>query len=139
MFMSPNAIKTDTSFQKWFERWITKNEAGWTAKTLAERMELVPSTVSHWRTGKHVPDPRQLFMLHEISGESLYHLAHLAYGWPAVPSTDPMQKEPMLREVAVHLVQLYRRAPERMPLVVELVRGVLRDSKRLQETGTDDG
>lgn len=138
MFMTANDRKPGTTFQTWLERWLTKNEGGWTARTVAERMEIVQSTVSHWRTGRHVPDPRQLEILSEISGEDLFYLAHLAYGWSLAPTTDPMQKDPLLREIGLQLVQLSRKAPERLEMVQEIIRGVERVSRR-QAAGTGEG
>lgn len=119
-----------TPIAQWVDTWLTTNEEGWTPLTVSKRMDIARSTVSHWRVARAVPDPRQLGILAEISGESLWHLAHLAYGWPDVPSSDPLLKQPELREIAHLLSQIYKLAPERVSLAGELLRGVLRDARK---------
>ena len=120
--MSPNA------FAKWLDSWLEVK--GWQGDRLAEAMDASESMVSKWRNGLNLPDAKFLARLSDVTGESVFYLAHLAYGWPDTPPTDDLMKEPGVKEIAKLVKELGAHDPELVDDANALVKTLLLQAKR---------
>jgi transcriptional regulator with XRE-family HTH domain len=121
-------METQTPFVKWLRGWFDTHP-DYTAAQLAVEMGNTGAMVSKWIHGQSVPDARQLLRLSEITGESHWHLAYLAWGWPEVPPTDNLFREQDIRDISVTYRQLKEHSPELAEDLLEVAR-TLRDRAR---------
>jgi transcriptional regulator with XRE-family HTH domain len=125
-------METETPFMRWLRDWFNSNP-DYTAARLAEEMGNTGAMVSKWLHGQSVPDARQLPRLSEITGESIWNLAHLAYnewGWPeGVPTSDDLFKGDMIRDLVTTFQKLKESSPELAEDLLEVAR-TLRDRAR---------
>jgi transcriptional regulator with XRE-family HTH domain len=128
-------MRMSTDFAKWFDDWLVAHEGEWTHEKVSAVVGVSKAAVSQWRNGVATPDARYLLKLAEMTGEDHHFLAHMAYGWPLDVPTEPLLREPLLRELALLLKQLAERAPDLMPAVTEVVRGLLRLAKKRNKDG----
>lgn len=122
-------MANDTRFAKWLNDWLDSHHA-WDAKKLAEAMEVSESVISKWRNGLNLPDAMMLMRLSQATGESHWHLAHLAYDWPAVPPTDDLMKEPGVRDLSRLYVELARMDEAMAEDLEALARAMLKQAHR---------
>lgn len=122
-------MSTECQFGAWLDKWLVDNPE-WTAQRLARTLGASEAAVSAWRNCVNSPDARFILGLANITDEDHAYLAHLAYGWPMEESTDPLMREPLLREAGQLLGQLVKMAPGLIPAAVEVLRGLLRAAKK---------
>lgn len=121
-------MENQTPFVRWLRDWFNTN-ADYTAARLAEEMGNTGAMVSKWIHGQSVPDARQLLRLSEITGESHWRLASLAWGWPEVPPTDDTLRGDEIRDIGVTYLKLKEASPELAEDLLEVAR-TLRDRAR---------
>jgi len=126
-------MSTEPTFAEWLKGWLRDNPE-WTQQRLAEAIPVSEAAMSDWVNGKNPPrDLNHITRLAEITERDAHWLANRAYGWALPPPTDPMLKSPIVREGDQLLSQLERLAPDQMPLVIELIRSVLRLVRRREK------
>jgi transcriptional regulator with XRE-family HTH domain len=126
------------SFAQWFDSWLVAHEGEWNHEKVSAVVGVSKAAISQWRNGVATPEAKHLLKLAELTDENHHYLAHLAYGWPLDVPTDPLMKEPLMRELALLLKQLVQRAPDLMPAVTEVVRGLLRLARK-RDRGNGEG
>ena len=107
-------MPNQTPFAEFLRKWLDKHP-DYTGESLALAMGNTGAMVSKWVNGQSIPDAKNLLRLSEITGESHWYLASLAWGWPEVPTTDDLMRNPGARE----LVGLYDDLEKLEPALAE--------------------
>jgi transcriptional regulator with XRE-family HTH domain len=103
-------MPANTPFAQWLAHWLELNR--YTAERLASEMGNTGAMISKWINGHSVPDARNLLKLAEITRESHWHLASVAWDWPAVPQTDELSAEADTREMVKTFEDIKGTTPE---------------------------
>lgn len=122
-------MANENRFAAWLKDWIDNHHA-WDARKLAETMDVSESVISKWKKGLNLPDAMMLMRLAQATGEDHWHLAHLAYDWPAVPPTDDLMKEPGVRDLSRTYVELARMDEEMADDLGALAKTLLRQAHK---------
>ena len=115
-------------FSEWLTKWLEKTETR--AVDLANAMGNSEAMISKWRNGLNMPDAANIMRLSEITGESHWRLASMAYGWPEVPATDDLTKDEAIRAVAVAAQQIAKESPELLEDLEALAQALLRRARK---------
>lgn len=123
----------NTPFATWLWNWMDAHNL--TGDALAAQMGNTGPMISKWINGHSLPDWRQLEKLSEVTKESLYYLAHLAWGWPPVPQTDDLLKEHDTREMARTFVSIKEREPDLAEDLMQLGQTLLKRARARRGNG----
>jgi transcriptional regulator with XRE-family HTH domain len=129
----------NSAFAQWLDAWLVAHEGEWNHEKVSAVVGVSKAAISQWRNGVSTPEAQHILKLSEVTGEDHHYLAHLAYGWPLDAPTDPMLKEPLIREAGMLLKQLVIKAPDLVPAVTEVVRGLLRLARKRENTDEPGG
>ena|SRR3990167_4886090 len=121
-------MPTETDFARWFDRWLTVNKKR--GDFVANELGVSEATISAWRNGSNPPRAEYLVPLAKMTGETLEHLGHLAYGWPEKTVSDPAMKKPLIREGLILLKQLEEMGGGLLETVLAMIRAAVKDRER---------
>lgn len=124
----------NTPFAQWLFRWM-EGHPEYTYDTLAAQMGNSGPMISKWINGQSLPDAKTLLKLSEVTGESHWHLAHLAWGWPPVPESDDALKDHDTRQMARTFETIKERAPELAEDLMEVALTLQRRARKRRGNG----
>ena len=127
-------MSTEIEFKDWFNGWINRlPEEQRSGEWVASQLNVSEATVSGWRNGRNPPKAEYIAPLARMTGESLEYVANLAYkefGWNLGPTTDPLMKEPLIREGLRLLRGLFQMAPELAAAALQVLQSLDKIARR---------
>lgn len=127
-------MANENRFANWLNDWLDTHR--WDAKRLAKEMGVSEGVISKLRNGVNEPDEATILALARVTGEDHWHLAHLAWNWPAVPPSDNLMKEPGVRDIGRTFVELARLEPEDAEKLDALAKTLLRQAHKKKGRNT---
>lgn len=130
-------MHADTPFAKWLFNWIDMH--GYTAERLANEMGNTGAMISKWINGQSIPDAKNLLKLAEVTGESHWYLAEVAWDWPGVPQSDDLLKDAESRQMAKTFEGIRSKSPELADDLLEVGLTMLRRAKKRKRDDDQNG